>query len=135
MTIIPLYHYKPQCLMNFIQTYGDHIVLQCINFIHQQCSLTSSFTTLCNSLPEYPHIYNFLEIHFITNNFVEGMLVFQCKFWKKIQTFELREWLFVICQSQHGREAINESNRNQGEQKQGEKGFTSTTLFFLTEKL
>ena len=42
--------------VNFIQTYGDHIVLQHISFIHEQRSLTISLTTLYNSLPKYPYI-------------------------------------------------------------------------------
>lgn len=83
-------------------------------------SSRTSLTSLRNSLPENPHIYDFSEICSATNNFLarryssssstpswrctlsgRDVIVFQRKFRRKLQTAQLRERLSVICRSHH----------------------------------
>lgn len=83
-------------------------------------SSRSSLSSLRDSLPENPHVYNFKEIFNATNRFLlpkhstssssaawrcvirgDDVLVFQRKFRRPIDEAELRERLLVICKSHH----------------------------------
>ncbi|KAK7272168.1 hypothetical protein RJT34_28602 [Clitoria ternatea] len=81
-------------------------------------SSRTSLTSLRDTLPENPNIYDFSEICAATNNFLArrcssstpswrctlrgaDVIVFQRKFRRKIQTSQLRELLSVICRSHH----------------------------------
>ncbi|KAL5565746.1 hypothetical protein UlMin_028910 [Ulmus minor] len=83
-------------------------------------SSRTSLSSLRDSLPENPHIYDFKEICIATNNFLakryssssstpswrctlrgKDVIIFQRKFRRKIDTTELRERLSVICRSHH----------------------------------
>uniref|UniRef100_A0A5B7BAN5 Putative lysM domain receptor-like kinase 3 n=1 Tax=Davidia involucrata TaxID=16924 RepID=A0A5B7BAN5_DAVIN len=82
-------------------------------------SSQTSLSSLRESLPENPHIYDFAEIRSATNNFLakryssssspswrcklrgKDVIVFQRKFRRSIETSELKERLGVICRSHH----------------------------------
>ncbi|XP_062082147.1 lysM domain receptor-like kinase 3 [Humulus lupulus] len=83
-------------------------------------SSRTSLSSLRESLPENPNIYNFKEICSATNNFLakryspssstpswrcdlrgKDVIVFQKKFWRKIEMSELQERFSVICRSHH----------------------------------
>ncbi|KAL5082404.1 hypothetical protein RYX36_010825 [Vicia faba] len=81
-------------------------------------SSPTSLTTLRNTLPENPNIYDFSEICSATNNFLSkrfssstpcwhctlrgaDVIIFQRKFRRKLQTTQLRELLSVVCRSHH----------------------------------
>ncbi|KAK7324921.1 hypothetical protein VNO77_28867 [Canavalia gladiata] len=84
-------------------------------------SSRTSLTSLRDTLPENPNIYNFSEICSATNNFLAkryssstsstpcwrctlrgaDVIVFQRKFRRKLETPQLRELLSVICRSHH----------------------------------
>lgn len=97
-------------------TSGSSYKLSSDNSISSRTSLSS----LRDSLPENPHIYDFKEICSATNNFLakryssssstpswrcvlrgKEVIVFQRKFRRKIGTSELRDRLSVICRSHH----------------------------------
>lgn len=81
----------------------------------------TSLSSIRDSLPENPHIYDFREISAATNNFLakrhgasssssqswrcvirgKDAIVFQRKFRRKIDNSDLRERLAVICRSHH----------------------------------
>ncbi|XP_047175185.1 lysM domain receptor-like kinase 3 [Vigna umbellata] len=78
----------------------------------------TSLTSLRDTLPENPHIYDFSEICAATNNFLAkrhssstpcwrctlrgaDVIVFQRKFIRKLQTNELQQLLSVVCRSHH----------------------------------
>ncbi|KAH1104461.1 hypothetical protein AAZX31_13G305500 [Glycine max] len=78
----------------------------------------SSITSLRDTLPENPHIYDFSEICAATNNFLSkrhssstpcwrctlrgaDVIVFQRKFRGKLQTNQLQQLLSVVCRSHH----------------------------------
>ncbi|KAL2324016.1 hypothetical protein Fmac_023074 [Flemingia macrophylla] len=78
----------------------------------------TSFTSLRDTLPENPHIYQFSEICAATNNFLAkrhssstpswrctlrgaDVIVFQRKFRRKLQTSQLQSLLAVVCRSHH----------------------------------
>ncbi|RZB76374.1 lysM domain receptor-like kinase 3 [Glycine soja] len=78
----------------------------------------SSLTSLRDTLPENPHIYDFSEICAATNNFLAkrhssstpcwrctlrgaDVIVFQRKFRRKLQTPQLQQLLSVVCRSHH----------------------------------
>ncbi|KAK3041018.1 hypothetical protein RJ639_026730 [Escallonia herrerae] len=85
-------------------------------------SSRASLSSLRDSLPENPHVYDFAEIRAATNNFLarrhssssssaspswrcslrlRDVIVFQRKFRRSMETSELREKLSVICKSHH----------------------------------
>ncbi|XP_027340267.1 lysM domain receptor-like kinase 3 [Abrus precatorius] len=81
-------------------------------------SSRTSLTSLRDTLPENPNIYDYSEICVATNNFLAkryssstlcwrctlrgaDVIVFQRKFRRKLQTSQLRELLSVICRSHH----------------------------------
>ncbi|XP_030504817.2 lysM domain receptor-like kinase 3 [Cannabis sativa] len=83
-------------------------------------SSRTSLTSLRETLPENPNIYDFKEICVATNNFLakryssssstpswrcdlrgKDVIVFQRKFWRKIEMPELQERFSVICRSHH----------------------------------
>nr|WIL59828.1 nodulation protein [Melilotus officinalis] len=81
-------------------------------------SSRTSLTSLRNTLPENPNIYDFSEICSATNNFLSkryssstpcwrcnlrnaDVIIFQRKSQRKLQTSQLRELLSTICRSHH----------------------------------
>lgn len=81
-------------------------------------SSRTSLTSLRDTLPENPNIYDFSEIRAATNNFLAkrhssstpcwrcnlrgaDVIVFQRKFRRKLQTSQLQTLLSVICRSHH----------------------------------
>ncbi|KAA8550360.1 hypothetical protein F0562_002044 [Nyssa sinensis] len=79
-------------------------------------SSRTSLSSLRESLPENPHIYDFAEIRSATNNFLakrysssswrcvlrgKDVIVFQRTFRSSIETSQLKERLAVICRSHH----------------------------------
>ncbi|XP_057955946.1 lysM domain receptor-like kinase 3 [Malania oleifera] len=83
-------------------------------------SSRTSLSSLRDSLPENPHIYDFAEVRSATNNFLakrfspsssaacwrcslrrKDVIVFQRKFRRSIETAQLREMLSVVCRSHH----------------------------------
>ncbi|KAK2988802.1 hypothetical protein RJ640_004104 [Escallonia rubra] len=84
-------------------------------------SSRASLSTLRDSLPENPHVYDFAEIRAATNNFLarrhsssssaspswrcslrlRDVIVFQRKFRRSMETSELRDKLSVVCKSHH----------------------------------
>ncbi|KAI9195972.1 hypothetical protein LWI28_019883 [Acer negundo] len=82
-------------------------------------SSRTSLSSLRNTISENPHIYSFSEIRSATNNFLlkkysssstncwrcnlrgRDVMIFQRKFRRKPETYNLRERLSVICRSHH----------------------------------
>ncbi|KAK2643395.1 hypothetical protein Ddye_025158 [Dipteronia dyeriana] len=82
-------------------------------------SSRTSLSSLRHTISESPHIYSFSEIRTATNNFLlkkysssssncwrcslrgRDVMIFQRKFRRKLETYNLRERLAVICRSHH----------------------------------
>ncbi|KAM7522381.1 hypothetical protein LguiA_012283 [Lonicera macranthoides] len=99
---------------------GSSYILNSSTATESVISSRTSLSSLRQSLPENPHIYDFSEIRSATNNFLakrhsssssslswrcslrgRDVVIFQRKFRKSIQTSELRDKLSIMCRSHH----------------------------------